>query len=219
MTEDSTPTTRWRERTVERSLKGPREKAIARGDKFIAAATDLLRSGESDFTVQDIVEHSGMSLRSFYHHFATKDDLLLALIEETMQHYIEEVRPLVEAEPDPIQKLTILLHRSFNSQESDNPASRVLVPFHWHLADVRPHEFAATLIPQVDLLSEIISAGVDAGVFRTDVSVSVLASLLTNTLLSLLDMRVFGVNLADEPMSVDDFILWCLAAVGATSGE
>jgi AcrR family transcriptional regulator len=217
MADDSTPTAQWRERSVERSLKVPREKAIARGDKFIAAATDLIRSGKTEFTVQDIVEHSGMSLRSFYHHFATKDDLLLALIEETMQHYINTVRPLVEAETDPVEKLTILLHKAFTSQTADNPASRVLVPFHWHLADVRPDEFAATLAPQVALMSEIIAAGVEQGVFRSDVAVPVLSSLLTNTLLSMLDMRVFGVNLAGEPMTVDDFILWCLAAVGVTS--
>ena len=35
-----------------------------------------------DFTVQDVVERSGQSLRSFYQYFAGKHELLLALFEE-----------------------------------------------------------------------------------------------------------------------------------------
>ncbi len=81
---DDEPATspKWQERAVNRSLRAARERAISRGDQFIAAAADLLRTtGKADFTVQEVVDRSGLSLRSFYQHFATKDDLLAAVVE------------------------------------------------------------------------------------------------------------------------------------------
>lgn len=215
MTEEKPPpTTQWQERTVERSLRVARERAVSRGNKFIAATTELLRStGKADFTVQEVVNRSGMSLRSFYQHFATKDDLLLAILEESVRQYLAVIRPQVEAESDPAQQLRVLLRGVFGSPESDDPASRGLVLFHWHLADTRTDEFAATIAPQVELIEEIIAAGVDSGQFRTDIPVPTIAALLTNTLLSLLDMRVLGVKLTEQPVTADELILWCTAAV------
>jgi len=215
-TPDAPTTTQWHERTVERSLKAARERAISRGDKFIAAAAELLRTtGKPDFTVQEVVERSGMSLRSFYHHFATKDDLLLALVEETVRRYIDALRPSVDAATDPVQKLEILLRSAFGSEDTDDPASRGLVLFHWHLADSRTDEFTATLQPQVEIISEIVQLGVDRKVFRTDISVPALATIVTNTLVSLLDMRVLGVHLTKEAVTADDLVKWCLAGVAA----
>ncbi len=216
MTEETADTTQWHERTVERSLKAARQRAISRGDRFIAAATELLRStGKPDFTVQEVVDRSGMSLRSFYHHFATKDDLLLALIEESVRRYITAIRPGVDAVDDPVDKLKALLTTVYGKRETDDPASRGLVMFHWHLADTRTDEFIASLAPQLDVITEILEAGVAVGSFRTDISIPVLATLVTNTLLSLLDMRVLGVQLTGEEVGADDLILWCMAGVGA----
>src|SRR4051812_25426833 len=49
----------------------------------VAAARDLAAAtGSSAFTVQQVVERAGGSLKSFYRHFEGKDDLLLALLEE-----------------------------------------------------------------------------------------------------------------------------------------
>ena len=208
------PTTQWHERTVERSLKAARERAISRGDKFITAAGELLRTtGKTDFTVQQVVDRSGMSLRSFYHHFATKDDLLLALIEDTMQRYLADIRPRVDAESDPVEQLRLVLLTSFRNPESGDPANRGLVLFHWHLAESRTEEFVATLAPQVDLIAEVLTAGVAQGRFRTDISVPALATMVTNMLISLIDMRVLGVDLTEETVTAEDLVRWCLAAV------
>jgi len=211
--------TQWHERTVERSLRAARERAISRGDKFISAAGELLRTtGKTDFTVQQVVDRSGMSLRSFYHHFATKDDLLLALIEETVHRYLADLRPRIAEEPDPVEQLRMVLLTSFRNPESGDPANRGLVLFHWHLAESRTEEFIATLSPQVDLIAEVLEAGVARGRFRTDIGVKALATMVTNMLISLLDMRILGVDLTDEPVTAEDVVRWCLAAVAPQPG-
>src|ERR1700740_1985314 len=76
----------WRERAVERSLRSARAKAVSRSDRFIQTATELLsETGRTDFTAQELVQRSKTSPRSFYQHFGSKDELLLALFEEVIR--------------------------------------------------------------------------------------------------------------------------------------
>jgi AcrR family transcriptional regulator len=214
MTDDSIRATQWQERTVERSLKAARQRAISRGNTFIASAVELLRTtGKVDFTVQEVVDHSGMSLRSFYQHFASKDDLLLAVVEESVRRHVDSARRRVDDESDPVAKLRTLLLAMVGSQETDDPASRGLALFHWHLADTRTDEYAATIQPYVDTVGEILESGVARGCFRTDISVPVMAGLVTHTLVSILDMRVLGVKAVREDIEADDIVRWCLSAV------
>src|SRR5579872_3517939 len=119
---------RWRERALERSLRSARDRALSRSDRFMAAATELLReTNRTDFTVQQIVERSKMSLRSFYQHFASKDELLLALFEEAIRGYIARLRAIVVTYDDPVQQMRAFVTGLFASIEgSAAPASRAL---------------------------------------------------------------------------------------------
>ena len=101
----------------------------------------------------------------------------------------------------------------FGSQETDDPASRGLVLFHWHLADSRPAEFAATIRPYADIVGEILEAGIADGTFRDDLAVPAMAGLVVHTLVSVLDMRVLGVRLGGDDATADDLVQWCLSAV------
>jgi AcrR family transcriptional regulator len=57
----------------------------SRAGRFMRSALAILgETGRTDFTVLEVVERSKTSLRSFYQHFTTKDELLLALIDKIM---------------------------------------------------------------------------------------------------------------------------------------
>ncbi len=57
----------------------------SRTNRFMKSALAILgETGRTDFTVLEVVERSKTSLRSFYQHFSTKDELLLALIDRIM---------------------------------------------------------------------------------------------------------------------------------------
>ena len=57
----------------------------SRANRFMKSALAILgETGRTDFTVLEVVERSKTSLRSFYQHFSTKDELLLALIDRIM---------------------------------------------------------------------------------------------------------------------------------------
>jgi AcrR family transcriptional regulator len=207
-------TSKWQERTVEHSLKDARQKAISRGGKFIQAANQLIRkTGKADFTVQDVVETSGMSLRSFYQYFATKDDLLLALVEEAVGDYVADIRARLEPETDPLEMLQLLVKTMFSAADLSSSSSRGMVLFSWHLADTRTEEFSAIFSPQVTMVAEILEAGVATGVFRDDIEVPVLAALVMHTVVSVLDMRILGVQMSPRFIDEDDLVRFCLAGV------
>jgi len=214
MADESSGTTQWEQRTVDRSLKAARQQAISKGNQFIAAAVELLRTtGKADFTVLEVVEQAGMSLRAFYQHFATKDDLLLALVEVTIHQHAASARRRVDAATGPEGKLEALVRSMFGSQETDDPASRGLVLFHWHLADTRSAEFAATIQPYVEIVEGIVEAGMAEGTFRTDLPVPAMAALVVHTLVSVLDMRVLGVHVSPDDVTADEMVRWCLSGV------
>jgi AcrR family transcriptional regulator len=214
MADESSGTTQWEQRTVDRSLKAARQQAISKGNQFIAAAVELLRTtGKADFTVLEVVEQAGMSLRAFYQHFATKDDLLLALVEVTIHQHAASARRRVDAATGPEGKLEALVRSMFGSQETDDPASRGLVLFHWHLADTRSAEFAATIQPYVEIVEGIVEAGIAEGTFRTDLPVPAMAALVVHTLVSVLDMRVLGVHVSPDDVTADEMVRWCLSGV------
>src|ERR1051325_2235331 len=71
--------------------------------RFMKSALAILgETGRTDFTVLEVVELSKTSLRSFYQHFSTKDELLLALIDtimaESTKHWRKETDDLPAAE-------------------------------------------------------------------------------------------------------------------------
>lgn len=214
MTEERAQTTQWQERTMERSLKGARQRAIARGGTFVAAAVDLLRTtGRADFTVQEVVDRAGLSLRSFYQLFATKDDLLLALIEETVHRHLATVRRQVDLETSPRARFEALVRSMFGTPETDDPASRGMVLFQWHLAATRPDEFDVIIAAYVETVAEVLAPGVADGTFRNDLTVPVMAGLVTHTLVSILDRRVLGVDPRSDAVTPDDLVRWCLSGV------
>ncbi|HWA64854.1 MAG TPA: TetR/AcrR family transcriptional regulator [Mycobacteriales bacterium] len=95
-----------RELAVARVLDPARERAEGKVKAFLEAAQELV-NGESgqDFTVQEVIERSGQSLRSFYQHFDGKYELLLALFEDAIHTSAEQMRAVVEDGQSPLDSL------------------------------------------------------------------------------------------------------------------
>ena len=89
----------WHRRVIDRSLRSATKKSIDKGSSLVrAAATLLQRSNGDGFTVQEVADEAGHSLRTLYQYFESKDDLLLAVFEDAQQVYAR----MVVASIDPI---------------------------------------------------------------------------------------------------------------------
>ena len=83
----------------------------SRAKRFMRSALAILgETGRTDFTVLEVVERSKTSLRSFYQHFSTKDELLLALIDRIMSESTRKWREDTDG-LDAVDALRILIDR------------------------------------------------------------------------------------------------------------
>jgi AcrR family transcriptional regulator len=206
----------WRERAVERSLRTARAKAVSRSDRFIQTATELLsETGRTDFTVQELVERSKTSLRSFYQHFGSKDELLLALFEEVIRATTADWRTEVQEQDDAVAGLELLVLRLY-AQSTDNTMggmSRALTAYHLQLAESRPRDYARVLAPLQDLIVELVQAGVRSGRFRSDIEPETLAIILMQTLVAATHMHALGAHLTGEPLDAERLWAFCLGGL------
>lgn len=214
--DDASADSSWQQRAVERSLSNARARAVSRSGQILDAARDLmLESGGIDFTVQDIVDRSGLSLRSFYKHFGGKDELLLALFEELLADFASELRKEVAEFEEPVDQLRAYV-RGFagRAEHSGEHGGRALGTYHVRMLAIRTDEFAGALRPQIAVLREIVEAGVRSGTFRQDLDVDAITGLLTITLMSAAQLAVLDVHLTGASLTWEHLWSWCASAVG-----
>ena len=213
---EAAPDSSWQQRAVDRSLGTARARAVSRSEQILAAARELMvASGGLDFTVQDIVDRSGLSLRSFYKHFGGKDELLMALLEELLREFAEDLRAEVDAEADPVDRLKAYV-RGFYQRASvaSDHGGRAIGTYHVRMLELRRSEFTQAIGPQIALLQEIVAEGIATGQFRRDLGAAETTGLLTITLMSMAQMRVLDVDLVGAPLSEQQLWAWCALAVG-----
>ncbi|MGV0791463.1 TetR/AcrR family transcriptional regulator [Mycolicibacterium sp. XJ1819] len=210
----------WRSRTVERSLQTARERAVKRGSRYIAAAQELLaKTNRPDFTLQDVVDQSRSSMRTFYLHFASKDDLLLAVLEEEIVAFVDMTRKAITASKskDPLEHLNIMvktLMSEISSESSHGRVSRALSIYYMRLFESNPEELAHVMRPWYELTLEILRNGVDAGTVRDDISAEKLAELVMRVTVSTAHSQTLGGRpTGTEPITAADAWRFCLGGV------
>jgi len=216
-----TPEPDWRERAVARSLDAARSRAEERVQRFLDAAFELIdEKGSTEFTIQEVVERSKQSLRGFYEYFDGKDELVLALFEETVREALVDIRAAVDAETDPLERLhafAITLHEWCDPAESPRARGlhtrRPISEFSMHLASNYADRVRTALRPQTRMLRELVAAAADAGAVQvTDVRGA--TALVHQTVM----YSWFGNRLAEKPeRRVDAEATWqfCLRGLGA----
>jgi AcrR family transcriptional regulator len=164
----------WRKRAVSRSLSAARTRAEQRVQRLLDAAFELIdEKGTSEFTIQEVVDRSKQSLRGFYQYFDGKDELLFALLEETMREAVDDVRGAVESESVPLERLrafTIRLYEwcePLGVRRKRGAHNRVPISeFSLQLALKDPERLSAVMAPLSRMLIELLDAAADAGAIR-----------------------------------------------------
>jgi AcrR family transcriptional regulator len=178
---DADELTGWQQRALDRSLVDARRRALNKSNGFVRAAMKLLQeSGGLQFTVQDVVDRSKLSLRSFYQTFASKDELLLALFEEYIATAAVWQREQMEEHDDPVEQIRVFL-TSLWAGKLDPDVVRALALYNLTLASTRPADLEHALEPQLTVLLEAVERGVAGGKVRDDISSRRLAEILLHT--------------------------------------
>ena len=191
------------------------EDVASRPERFMRSALAILgETGRTDFTVLEVVERSKTSLRSFYQHFSTKDELLLALIERIMAESARHWRAVTDELPGPAA-LRALIDRIYVPPGSDTQdrVNRGLTSYNDRLAESMPREYAKVLAPLHALIADIIRRGIADGDFRGDLDVNATSALIMQSTLGAMRLRVLGAELSGAPVDADHIYEFCVRAL------
>jgi AcrR family transcriptional regulator len=164
----------WRQRAVSKSLSAARSRAEQRVQGLLDAAFALIdERGTTQFTIQEVVDRSKQSLRGFYQYFDGKDELLFALLEESIRESFDDLRSAVESESKPLERLrvfTIRLHEwcePLGTRRKRGAHNRIpLSEFSLQLALKDPDRLVAAMAPISRMMIDVLKAAVDAGSIR-----------------------------------------------------
>lgn len=166
----------WEERSARRVLENGRDQILERGRKIIEAAYDLLaEEGLEGLTIRAVLKRTGLSRRAFYERFEGKDDLVLAVFEQSVRAAAVHYSKLISALASPMQRLELIVTHivlgrtslALADHASSNRRGAAMSREHLRMAESRPHELQAALSPLIALIARQLSDGMAAGSVRS----------------------------------------------------
>ncbi|GAC68175.1 TetR/AcrR family transcriptional regulator [Gordonia soli] len=175
----------WKQRAVERSLRTAKERAGQRVQKFLDAAQSIIvEKGTTDFTVQEVVERSQQSLRSFYLQFDGKHELLLALYEDAVVRMTGQIRAATENGSAPLEQFRLAVELLYELCQPDPAARRPLfTEFAPRLLISHPVEVRIAHASLFDLFTELLERVDESGHLRAGGDPRRLASMTMQTVM------------------------------------
>jgi AcrR family transcriptional regulator len=186
------PPVRRRDLAVARSLDSARVRSEGRVQRFLDAGFELLARAESgkEFTVQEVVDRSGQSLRSFYQYFAGKHELLLALFDEAIRSTTARLQEHIAAEPTALGRLHRFVVEYYRmclpapkGRASKNNPTPVLAEFCHQLLTAQQAEASRAFVPLIALVERVLDEAVEAGAVRPGLQHAEVAGMLLSTIM------------------------------------
>lgn len=209
-----TPEPAWRQRAVERSTRAAKLRAEQRVQRFLDAAQELIADkGTTDFTVQEVVERSRQSLRSFYQHFDGKHELLLALFEDALSRSATEIREKSAEGRDPLDRLRIAVDLLYDScRPREGQQSPLFTDFAIQLLVTHPDQVATAHLPLLSFFTELVEEAVEAGQAVAPRPRRI-ASLIMQTAMFTAQAPAAPVGAHPSPISADEVWEFCLGGI------
>lgn len=142
-----------------RVVKKPKERRL----EIIKVARDLFLKDYDKATMQDFMNHLGIAKGTIYHYFASKEELLEAVVENIVTEHFEKMHILMqETKGNALKKIQALIL-----------GGKIFAPFVLDQLHDKGNEalhtrlLVAALMKQAPLYAELIEQGCKEGIFHT----------------------------------------------------
>ncbi|WP_099021095.1 TetR/AcrR family transcriptional regulator [Mycolicibacterium palauense] len=208
----------WKQRAVERSIKTAKLRAAQRVQRFLDAAQAIItEKGSTDFTVQEVVDRSRQSLRSFYLQFDGKHELLLALFEDALSRAADQIRAATSSQTDPLDRLRVAIELLFELSRPDPAAKRPLfTDFAPQLLISHPNEVRVAHAPLITLFTELMEEASEAGRLREDVNPRRMAAMTMQTVMFTAQSSAPAEDDEVHPITADEVWAFCARGFAAS---
>ena len=206
----------WKQRAVERSIRTAKLRAEQRVQRFLDAAQAIItEKGTTDFTVQEVVDRSKQSLRSFYLQFDGKHELLLALFEDALGRTAEQLRAAADGQDDPLEQLRVTIELLFELSRPDPTAQRPLfTDFAPQLLVSHPAQVKVAHAPVLSLITELMEKAAAQGRLRADINPRRTAAMVMQTVMFTAQSNGATDEETSHPITAEE--VWNFCALGFT---
>jgi AcrR family transcriptional regulator len=151
---------------------------VTRQEIIDAAISLFSQNGYHAASMQDVARALGIQKPSLYHHFDSKEAILLAILENGMERLTGQLEEIAASDQDCVSKLRAAIQAQADAIASNPPRAAVFLREDRGLGDGYMAQYLAKSDRVQHFFRVIVQQGIDAGVFRaTDVSITAQALL------------------------------------------
>ena len=154
-------------------------------EKIISESLRLFSlKGFLSTSIQDILKAANTSKGGLYNHFANKEDLFLAVVDEARRLWREKTLAGLDQIEKPVEKLKKLLENyrdRYLKDSKDLPGGGFFVTLSVELDDQRPHlsrEVNKGFARLKDLINRLLDEGKESGELRDDVNTKAVSEMI-----------------------------------------
>jgi len=143
------------------------KKASERRNEIIKAAREHFQTQDyRKITMQDLMTKLNIAKGTIYHHFASKGEILEAVVEEMVDEDLVRKQNVLKANPqlNPLEKLMLLITGDDMAQENEKLLENL---HHPENSAIHARQLARFILKLAPLYASVISEGCEEGVFRT----------------------------------------------------
>lgn len=154
----------------------PANGASDKYQRILDAAIEVIAEhGFFHSRVAEIADRAGVADGTIYLYFKNKDELLMAAIDSAFHRFIRRARTALAQIPEPTEKLRRMAFLHLEGLGSDRNLAIVFQTELRHSLKFLGQFSHNLLVEYFDLIKSVVREGQEAGVFRTDISVTMAA--------------------------------------------
>ncbi len=148
-----------------------RKREFGKREKILRGALKIFsKNGFYKSKVSDIAKEAGVADGTIYLYFKNKDDILICIFEEKIGEIISILRDKLSGAGNPEEKIRVFVDNHLKLLE-ENPDLAEMLQVELRQSNKFMKEYIPVkFLEYLDILSEIISEGVQKGVFRKDIN-------------------------------------------------
>ena len=161
----------------------------------------FLQYGFKSVTMDDIAKHMGVSKKTIYVHFPTKDELVEQSAVNHLDGIIKKINVISKQSKDPIIELYQIKKEALNhlSSEKNSPQYQLQKYYPSLYSKLKEKEFSALS----GLFSNSIQEGIQTGIFRKDIDVDFVVRIFFNGIRGITNIKLFPI----EIYKIEDLLL------------
>ena len=141
---------------------------------IIAAGLKLFkRDGFSGTAVKDIADEAGVTKGAFYHHFESKEDLLLLIHHDYIEYQLSVIEAVVAEEGSPTEQLRKMIVAILHAIEKYHENVTIFFQERRYLSGPKFDEIRQRRNDLETVFRRLLNRGVETGEFRQDMDVAI----------------------------------------------